>query len=352
MTTHVRRLVPAALLGLGLALLGACAQSTESAPSGEGTSGTPAPAVEKDPRADLAAELVPGSCWGAQQLPAALGAEEFDAWVDEHARGDALLGDAMRDDAAFTERVECAEPHALELYNVVELSPRLQKQVEEYADLLDQDSALYRRVRDQVNDRCLAPSPYGKAQRRAGGLPVQLGPALDVDAGLRLAWDPFPPDLWEQGETKFVCTFEQEEPGTLMFADLTTSRTPVSARVCLNVPRKYVPCSGRHQAEDIAEMVLNTAIERGDVKGDKAVRKGPDGRYVALSDAEYAKLDKVCRTFLRSVSKPPEGVEARAYPGAVSQWPTRSGAYVASCFALRPVSEEPPPIRGTVFNKR
>ena len=62
-------------------------------------------------------------------------------------------------------------------------------------------------------------------------------------------------------------------PGTVRFADLTTKKLPVAARVCLNTPRKYVPCSRRHQAEDIAEMVLNTAIEKGQITGKKAVRR-------------------------------------------------------------------------------
>ena len=66
-----------------------------------------------------------------------------------------------------------------------------------------------------MNDRCLAGSPYGEAQRKAGGLPVQLGPSLNIDGGLHVAWDPFPADLWAKGQRKFVCTFEQDEPGTL-----------------------------------------------------------------------------------------------------------------------------------------
>ena len=93
-------------------------------------------------------------------------------------------------------------------------------------------------------------------------------------------------------------TFEQERPGTLAFADFTTRKTPVAARVCVNTPRKYVSCRGRHNAEQIAGMTLNTAIEQGRINGRKAVRKGTSGKYVAPSDAEYAKLDKVCQTFL------------------------------------------------------
>lgn len=328
---------------LPVLLLGLTACGGDEAPAAP----RPQPSSEAPEKA-----LAKGTCWDDEQLQEALGAEEFDAWVEKYAGGDDELGDSMRDDAAFSEQIDCKEPHALELYDVVEVAPALTARVKEYADLLDQDSRLYRKIRDQVNDRCYASSPYGKAQRKAGGLPVQLGPALNARGSLHVAWDPFPADLWAEGEKKFVCTFEQDTPGTVMFADLTTRRTPISSRVCLNTPRTYVSCRGKHNAEDIAEMILNTAIEKGEIRGRKAIGEKDGERIVELTQAEYAKLDKVCQTFLSSVFKPRDDIEARAYPGAVSQWPTESGVYVASCFALQPVSDPPPKISGTVFNKR
>ena len=119
----------------------------------------------------------------------------------------------------------------------------------------------------------------------------------------------------------------------------------------MNTPGKYVSCSRKHDAEQIAVMPLNTAIERGQIDARRAVRKGPNGRYVALSDAEYAKVDKICQTFLSSVSTVKGGVVGRAFPGSVKQWPSETGDYVTSCYALKNVSEPPPPISGTVFNK-
>ena len=294
--------------------------------------------------------LTAGTCWGDQQLPDALGSKGFAAWAQKYAGDESALGDAMRDDAAFTQQIDCSDPHSLELYNVVEVSPQLTARVEDYADLLDQKSALYREVRDQVNDQCMAGSAYGLAQRRAGGMPVQLGPSLNVNGGLHVAWDPFPADLWAKGQKKFVCTFEQDQPGTLRFADLGTHEAPIAARVCLNTPDTYVPCSRPHQAEDIGEMILNTAIARGQINGTRAVRTGARGPYVALSDGEYAKLDKVCETLFTSVSTTKGGLTGRAYPGSASQWPSDSGAYVASCFVMKPF-EPPPPIKGTVFNR-
>jgi hypothetical protein len=150
---------------------------------------------------------------------------------------------------------------------------------------------------------------------------------------------------------KFVCTFEQREPGTLRFADLTTRKVPVAARVCLNAPARYVPCTGKHQAEHIAAMFLNTAIEKGQVDARKAVQPGQDGPQVVFSDALYARLDKICQTFLSSVSTIKGGVVARAYPGPTKQWPNKNGDYVAGCFALKADVEPPPPITGSVFNR-
>jgi hypothetical protein len=310
----------------------------------------------KSPRADASSKapakaLMRGTCWDDTHLPDALGEAGFGDWVKKYAGGDATLSESMRDDAAFSQPVDCSEPHSLELHDVVALSPALNRQVTAYAALLDQKSRLYRKVRDRVSERCLARSSYGRAQRKAGGVDVQLSPWLSEASGLHVAWDPFPADLWAKGQHKFVCTFEQDKPGTLRFADLTTRKVPVTARVCLNTPRKYRPCSGKHQAEVIAEMTLNSAIAKGQVAGRKAIRTGEDGKYVALSDGQYAKLDKVCQTLFTMVSARRGGVVGRAYPGTATQWPTKSGDYAASCFALKPY-EPPPLISGTVFDKR
>jgi hypothetical protein len=334
MSRRVAGTIAVAALLIGLA---GCS-SDASAPKRESTAEKPVKTLTAD------------TCWGDQQLPDALGSKGFAAWVQKYAGDESALGDAMRDDAAFTQQIDCSDPHSLELYNVVEVSPQLTARVENYADLLDQKSALYREVRDQVNDQCMAGSAYGLAQRKAGGMPVQLGPSLNVNGGLHVAWDPFPADLWAKGQKKFVCTFEQDQPGTLRFADLGTRKAPIAARVCLDTPDKYVPCSRPHQAEDIGEMILNTAIAKGQINGTRAVRTGARGSYVALSDAEYAKLDKVCEALFTSVSTTKGGLTGRAYPGSASQWPSDSGAYVASCFVMKPF-EPPPPIKGTVFNR-
>ncbi len=340
MTTRASRLALGVLLSVLVGVLAGCGgDDSPESPRAQ----TSAKAPEK--------ELVAGTCWDNDQLPDVLDEDAFDDWVEKYAGGDAELGDSMRDDAAFSKKIECTEPHSLELYNVVALAPKLTAQIKEYADLLDQKSALYRKIEDQVNDRCLAGSPYGQAQRKAGGLPVQLAPAISVDSGFNDAWDPFPADLWEKGQKKFVCTFEQDRPSTMPFADFTTRKAPMKARVCVNTPRKYVACSGKHNAELIAGMTLNTAIERGQIDGRKAVRNGTDGKYVAPSDAEYAKLDKICQTFLSSVSTKKGGVVGKAYPGSVQQWPNKTGDYVASCFAVNDVADPPPPIKGTVFDK-
>ncbi|MET0837367.1 MAG: hypothetical protein ABWY19_01205 [Marmoricola sp.] len=334
------RLTGALALVVLLLSLAGCSGGDDAQPQRQSTSSAPVKT------------LTEGTCWSDQHLPESLGADGFGSWVEKYADGDEELGEAMKDDAAYAKEIDCSEPHALELYGVVEVSPALTERIGDYTDLLDRETELYRQVRDQVNDRCMAGSAWGKAQRKAGGLNAQLGPSLNVDSGLRLTWDPFPADLWEKGQHKFVCNFEQDEPGTLLFADLPTKRVPIEARVCLNTPSKYVPCSGKHQAEDIGEMMLNTAIARGQIAGDEAVRKSAKGEFVRLPEAQYDQLDTICQSLFRSVSTVKGDVEARAYPGAASQWPTENGVFLASCFVLQPVSEPPPFLPGgSVFNR-
>lgn len=346
-TRRVPTLPVRSLLALLVGVLALTACSGGGDPEGADGSTSPSPS----PSAELpAADLEAGTCWSDQQLPEVLGEDGFADWVEEHADGDAARGESMRDDAAFSEPLDCAEPHALELYDTVALPPALDRRITSYAQLLDQSSRLHARVRDQVNDRCLAGTAYGRAQRRAGDLPVQLGPALAGRSSLHVAWDPFPADLWKEGQRRFVCTFEQDEPGTLRMADLTTRKVPVAERVCVDVPGRRVPCAKPHEGEEIAEMVLNTAVERGEVNGRRAVREGGDGKFVALSDAEYARLDAVCQSLYRRVSSGPEGVVAKAYPGSVDQWPTEEGVYVASCFAVDE-DDTTATRRGTVFDR-
>jgi hypothetical protein len=340
MSSRTTRALLACLTAVVLVALSGCS-GADSAKESPPASAAPKPVTA----------LAKGTCWGAEQLPETLGAAGFDAWVKKYAGGDKTLGASMRDDAAFSTPIACTKPHTLELYNIVGLDPRLDAKIKDYTDVLDPSTPLYRAVRDQVYGRCLAPSVYGAAQRRAGGLPVQLGPSLSAKGGLHVAWDPFPAHLWAKGQHKFVCTFEQDDPGTLMFADLPTRKTPIAARVCVNTPRTYVPCRSPHQAEDIAEMTLDTAIERGQITGRAAVRKGPKGQIVVISDAQYAKLDRICQTLFRSVSTVGGGVTGRAYLGSVDMWPDKTGSYLASCFALKPF-DPPPKSRGTVFNRR
>lgn len=342
----LRRAVPTAAVALVL-LLSACSSGSEdpAAESGQAGQGSEEALEETRPMT-----LEPGTCWTGEQLPVALGPDDFPAWVEEYAGGDERLGEAMADDAAFTEEVDCAEPHALELYATVGLPEDLDAEVGSYADLLDPATDLYRRVSDVVNQRCLAGSVWGEAEREAGDLRVQLAPALSEAGGLRLAWDPFPADLWEDGQRQFVCTLEQDEPGTIGFDDLGTSATPQRARVCLDIPGETKPCGAPHQAEEIGEMTLNLAIEAGEINAERALRDGDDGPVVALADAEYDRLDEVCTTLFEAVSTGRPDVEAQAFPGGVDQWPTEEGDYVASCFALKPF-DPPPPFRGTVFDR-
>src|SRR5688572_17581336 len=117
----------AAVLTLLLGLLASCGGDDDKATAeGSARPERPAPALTK------------GNCWVDEQLPDALGAGGFESWVEKHAGGEARLGEAMRDDAAYRKDIDCSEPHSPELYSVIEVSPALTARVERYADLLDQ----------------------------------------------------------------------------------------------------------------------------------------------------------------------------------------------------------------------
>lgn len=337
--THGRLAAPFALLTVLILVLGACGGGNGSKPAAP----KPSPSAK---------QIAPtkGSCWSAEHLPAALGEKKFAALAKKYAGTEEKRIEALRDDAAFTEPKDCATPHELEVYNVVSVSPALAAKITTYADLLDRDSALYREIRNEVNDRCVSGTPYARAERDAGNMPAQLAPALSAESGLHLAWDPVAPSLWEDGQQQFVCTFEQEQPGTVRFADLATRRAPAQARVCVKSADDYVPCTEPHTAEAIGEMILNTAIGKGLINAEAAVKKTAAGTHVTLAPAEYARLDKVCQSLLDRVSRKSGRLRASAYPGSIEQWPTPRGSYIAICFAVSP-DNPPRPLVGTVFDK-
>src|SRR4051794_31403879 len=100
-----------AVVALLIGVLGGCGGSDDTLPKRETASDAPVKTLTKD------------TCWTDEQLPEALGDKGFEAWVGKYAGGDSSLGDAMRDDAAFTKEIDCSDAHSLELYNVVEVSP-------------------------------------------------------------------------------------------------------------------------------------------------------------------------------------------------------------------------------------
>src|SRR5687767_13622311 len=108
MTTRASRLVLGVLLSVLVGVLAGCGgDDSPESPRAKATADAP----EK--------ELVAGTCWDNDQLPDVLDEDAFDAWVEKYAGGDADLGDSMRDDAAFSKKIDCSKPHSLELYNVV-----------------------------------------------------------------------------------------------------------------------------------------------------------------------------------------------------------------------------------------
>ena len=67
-------------MALLLGTLAGCSGDDAKAPSRESASDEPVKT------------LTSGTCWGGEQLPDALGEDDFDAWVEKYAGGDSTLG--------------------------------------------------------------------------------------------------------------------------------------------------------------------------------------------------------------------------------------------------------------------
>ena len=114
-----------ALVGRSVAILVVALLGTLAACSGDDSDSPRGDSASKEP----VKSLTKGTCWSSESLPEALGENGFAAWVEKYAGGDSALGEAMRDDVAFAEEMDCSEPHALELYNVVQVAPELTARV-------------------------------------------------------------------------------------------------------------------------------------------------------------------------------------------------------------------------------
>jgi len=200
--------------------------------------------------------------------------------------------ESLGDQPAWTDPVDCDQPHELEVYGVVGLPPQVESEVASYADLVNVDSHVYREVADEVARGCaLAFGPAATAARSAP-LAVDVVPAWSANAGVSVTWAPSPAASWDRGVHTFACLFEQSRPGTVRLADVASADFPTAARSCL-LGTAFVPCGRRHDAERIATIGLDRAVAQGQIVGARAV---DEAGHVDLGRSEERRVGKECRS--------------------------------------------------------
>jgi len=253
---------------------------------------------------------------------------------------------AVADRPAFTHRVDCGSDHAVEVYKVVRL-PDLDSQLTDYASVLKQQTPLYEKVARSVAAGCMT-DPLAKAVAVAGVANAVMRPQLPP--GATLGWTPAAPDQWTKGQRVFACTLTWAEPDSVRYAALFSKALPTGRRTCIESRALvYVDCARRHDRERIAVIEARDAVEAGSFPGPKAIRDGPAGRYLAVPDARWAKLDAACTAYLRSISttKKLTGV-ANVDP---DEWPAPGDSYPIYCDADTRPDQQPLITQGSVYDR-
>jgi hypothetical protein len=238
---------------------------------------------------------------------------------------------------AWTDPVECGEPHEIEVYGLVSLPEAVDSEIRSYASIVDPGTRTFRDV-DAAVDHACAPSfgPAGAAMKTSG-LDVDVQPAWAADVAASLTWAPMPPSAWDAGDRTFACLFEQAEPGTVRLSDVASGAFPSAGRICL-MQTAFVPCGHRHDAERIAILTVNRAVERGQIVGAAAV---DDSGQLNLGTQTWTSLDRVCERYLDAAApRHPSGLRgvANTYP---ELYPGADETFTVLCSAQAPFGSAP-----------
>jgi hypothetical protein len=289
--------------------------------------------------------LAAGTCWSA----ASLGADESGVRdvAEENGVDLATASAVMGQRPAFAEPLDCAQAHALEVYRLVEL-PGLTPRLTSYGVLLRTDQDLYVTLSRRLRNECMEPR-LARAAARTGLPGVVMDPALP--AGMHLEWAPPSPEQFAAGQRGFACLFTQSAPGTHRYATVFTRDLPTALRTCILSRRlRYVDCARKHDRERIAVLQVRQAVLARRFPGRKAIRKGPQGRYLAASAARYAALDRACTTYLRSISTTKKLTGIAEID--LDFWPAADGSYPIVCEASTPPNRPALVTRGSVYDRR
>lgn len=240
----------------------------------------------------------------------------------------------------------CSGEHAIEVYKAVSMSDVAPK-VASYAGLLSSGSRAFAQLSVNVEHACMNKALVDAAAQT--GLPDALmTPAFPDD--VELGWAPVSEDQWNAGQRAYACTMTQKQAGTLLYASVFTKSYPTGDRICIdNSSLAYVDCARKHDRERIAVIDVRVAVANGRFPGKNAIRSGPRGKYVNVSPALYAALDRACTTYLHSVSTTTRLTGVAEIDAEV--WPADDGSYPVYCEADAPATKDSIVTQGSVFNR-
>lgn len=320
-----------ALVAIAVLLLGGCAdKAVPGFGGGAGSAG--------------GADLAEGTCWTGDLLGA--DPQRVLALSRQYAVSYPAAARAVATWPSFGRSVPCAEDHAVEVVKVVRL-PALDARLTDYASVLSTRTPLARTVARSVAQGCMT-GPLGQAAARTGLPNAVMEPVLPD--GATLGWAPAPPGQWREGRREFACTLTWKQPQRTRYAAVFTRGLPTVLRTCIDSRALlFVDCARDHDRERIAVIEAREAVAAGAFPGPEAVRRGPGGRYLDVSDAAWAKLDAACTAYLRAVST------TKRLTGVanvdVDEWPTPEGSYPIYCDADRKPDQQPLVTRGSVYDR-
>ena len=288
--------------------------------------------------------LAEGTCWTAARL----GDDPQDVLElsSRFAVEYLVAARALADRPSFSGRLDCDEDHAVEVYKVLRL-PKLDAQLGDYAALLRTGTPLYDEVARSVARGCMSDA-LAKAATSSGLPGAVMSPALP--RGASLGWSPGAPDAWAGGQRVFACTLTWADPESIGYGTVFTKQFPTGKRTCIDSEAlAYVDCARRHDRERVAVIEARAAVAAGDFPGPKAIRNGPDGRYLSVSDARWKKLDAACTSYLRSVSTTKQLTGIANVD--VDEWPAPGGSYPIYCEADTRPDHKSLVTQGSVYDR-
>jgi hypothetical protein len=311
-----------------------------------GCSQAPLPGAGKSPASEDAelGSVSEGTCWAGARLGA--DPQEVLKLSSRFHVPYLAAARAVADRPAFTDQVECADDHSVEVYKVLRL-PTLDAQLTDYASLLTRQTPLYEKVGRALAKGCMT-GPLPKAAEQSGLRGAVMSPVLPE--GTELGWAPSAPDEWAAGRRVFACTVTWPEPTSIRYATVFTKAFPTGRRTCISSRSLvFVDCARRHDRERIASIDAREAVAAGEFPGRKAIRKGSSGRYLAIGDAAYRRLDGACTTYLRSVSTTKKLTGVANVD--VDEWPATDGSYPIYCEADTRPDQKSLTTEGSVYDR-